>query len=320
MLLSCGPGHNKARVQGGFKHVQNAELYFYSADGQTEGIDTVIIKNGSFKADINVSEPSLYTLLLQNFTEYSLILEPGAVISIGGDAQKLAEMDISGTDDNELLSQFRQETAGKSESDCYRAASDFIRSHAESMAAVAVLRDVFGRREQPPAQYVTPLLEVLRRAQPKSRAFQFVEQSLRPRLTSIVGQPLPVFSATTLDGEHISSETFRETPLLIAFVATWTNRYNEYMRALSMLGNGTSNNLKVLLVSLDTDVERLRTRLKTDTLGFPVVCDGKAFASPVAKTLGVRYVPGNLLVGSDGRVKARDVDPANLPDEIKKLR
>ena len=320
LLTGCGPGKEKARVKGNFDHVQRAELYLYCADGTQEGIDTLRIERGKFKGDITVNEPCLYTLLLQSFTEYSIILEPGATISINGDAQKLAEMEISGTEENELLTDFRRQTLGKKESDIRRAATDFIRSHPKSLAAIAVLRDVFLRPEHTDVTVTRQLLEVLHKAQPQSRALRFVEQGLRPKLNATLNTTLPDFTATDIKGVGVNTTNFKGAPLLIAFVATWTQNYNEMARVLHVAKDKGPEGMRVLLLSLDTDIPRFKERVMRDSLSATVICDGKSFDSPLATTLGIRYVPSIMLVGSNGKIITRDIEPKRLETEILKLK
>ena len=50
-----------------------------------------------------------------------------------------------------------------------------------------------------------------------------------------------------------------------------------------------------------------------------MVCPGGAFQSPIAQRLGVRYVPGNILVNAKGRIVGRDLELPALESELKKL-
>lgn len=320
LLTACGPGKEKARVKGNFDHVQRAELYLYCADGTQEGIDTLRIERGKFKGDITVNEPCLYTLLLQSFMEYSIILEPGATINISGDAQKLAEMEINGTEENELLTDFRRQTLGKKEGDIRRAATDFIRSHPKNIAAIAVFRDVFLRPEHTDVAVARQLLEVLHKAQPQSRALRFVEQGLRPKLAATLNTTLPDFMATDIKGVSVNSADIKGSPLLMAFVATWTQNYNETIRTLHVAKEKGPEGMRVFLVSLDTDIPRFKERIERDSLYATVICDGKSFESPLATTLGIRYIPSFMLIGSNGRILARDIEPKRLETEIQKLK
>lgn len=320
LLAACGPGKGKARVEGSLDHVQRAELYLYCADGTQEGFDTLRIERGKFEGDIKVTELNLYTILLQSFTEYSIILEPGATISISGDAQKLAEMEISGTEDNKLLTEFRRQTLGKKEGDVRRIATDFIRSHPNSLAAIAVLRDVFLRPEHTDGDVARQLLDVLHKAQPKSRALRFIEQGLRPKLAATLNSTLPNFTATDINGTEVNAADIKNTPLLIAFVATWTQNYNEMIRNLHAIKNKGPEDMRILLVSLDTDIPRFKERIERDSLASNTICDGKAFESPLVTTLGIRHVPSAMLIDRNKRIIARDIEPRQLETEIKKLK
>lgn len=65
-----------------------------------------------------------------------------------------------------------------------------------------------------------------------------------------------------------------------------------------------------LIVSMDVDRQVLRDRIKSDTLTYPVICDRKAFESPLVQKLGLHYVPSCMLVGSNGKIIQRDVTKA----------
>lgn len=320
LLTACASDGNKARVKGNFKNVQRAEIYFYSADGVGIGIDTLTVERGDFKGEISVSEPSLYTLLLQNFTEYSLILEPNATITIQGDGQKLAAMTITGTEQNELLTAFRQSVIDKSEAERARIAADFIRQHPQSLAAIAVMRDVFCHQANPNKQLVKELLALLKKNQPKSRALHIVEQTLMPATAIAVGSDLPAFEATTIHGEAVKSTDFSGKPMLIAVAAIWAHNYNEQLRTLHEVKRQAPSDLKILLLSLDTDINRLQQRMQTDSLSAPVICDGKSFQSPLISLFGIRYVSTAILVDRTGRIIARDVEPKQLLSEVRKLK
>ena len=58
---------------------------------------------------------------------------------------------------------------------------------------------------------------------------------------------------------------------------------------------------------MDVDREVLRNRLKTDSVDYPIVCDRKAFESPLVQKLGLHYVPSCMLVDAEGTIVQRDV-------------
>ena len=64
----------------------------------------------------------------------------------------------------------------------------------------------------------------------------------------------------------------------------------------------------------------LLARLQTDTLQtVPTICDGRAFSSPLVSLLGVRHIPGILLLNAEGRIVARDIAPKNLEQRVSDL-
>lgn len=320
LLFACGSDKDKAHVKGSFKNVQRAQIFFYSTDGVGEGIDTMQVERGDFDGYITLREPSLYTLLLQNFTEYSLILEPGKTITIQGDAQNLAGMKISGSEENELLTSFRHSVQGKSEREQTTLAADFIRKNAEHLAALAVMRDVFAHQEHHNPALVRELLSLLKKSQSGSRALRQLEQVLNPYVALSEGEKLPNFTAQTLSGNTVSSSDYKGVPLVIVFIATWTHNYNELMRTLQEVKREGPDNLRFLLVSLDTDIDRLRNRMETDSLAAPVVCEGKAFTSTLWTALGGRYVSTAILVDRNQQIVARDVSIKDLVKDVKRLR
>ena len=59
-------------------------------------------------------------------------------------------------------------------------------------------------------------------------------------------------------------------------------------------------------MELDEDT-KMELDLKQQVLRSPSVCEERGFSSPLARTLGVRYVSGNLLVDEKGIIIKRDV-------------
>ena len=76
----------------------------------------------------------------------------------------------------------------------------------------------------------------------------------------------------------------------------------------------------MLIISLDTDRRLIDKRLQADTLlSVPTICDGRAFSSPLVSLLGVRHIPGILLLNAEGRIVARDIAPKNLEQSVSDL-
>ncbi|MBR1712818.1 MAG: AhpC/TSA family protein [Alloprevotella sp.] len=318
-LASCGPGDGKVRVEGQFKNLDNAEFYVYSEEGIHPAIDTVRIEGGKFSFDRPCTEAEVLTLLYPNFSRTYIIIEPGATVTIKANAERLEAADVSGTEANERFSAFRLKNLGQPKGDLHLAAAQFIRDNAATIDALAAFVQYFAQREKPEPGETLSLLDVLKKGQPGNKALARIDRRLRPMLQNGPGQPLQSFSAATLDGGQVTRDDFSGKPLLITFLASWQSESHAVAFQQRRLRRAFSGKLQQLTVSLDTDVEKFRQFVASDSVAAPVVCDGQAFDSPLVRQFGVRYVPGNILVGADGRVVARDLKKDQLENEIARL-
>lgn len=306
-MVACGPGKDRVRFEGDLTNITHAEFYAYSDDGAFDGVDTIRIEDGHFVYERKLSQPVLLTLLYPNFTQTYVVLEPGKTIKMKGDAAKIGEAEIIGTEQNEQLTDFREANLTKTLSDQRMAAAQFVRDHANDLSAVAVYRKYFAQPQSPDVKTALQLLDVLKKAQPKERAVAYLDNFYRPIFTNGVGQSVPDFTAETLDGQKVSMADYRGKRLVIACVGTWQSESVTFLRDLRKKLKQASSKWECLVVSLDVDREVLRNRLKSDSITFPVVCDRQAFESPLVTKLGLHYVPSCMLVSEQGKIMQRDV-------------
>lgn len=312
LLVSCGPGKDRIRLEGRLDNINDAEFYVYSEDGAFDGIDTIRISDGKFEYERKLSEPAVLTLLYPNFSQSYIIAEPGHTVQLKGDASKISEATISGTEQNELLSDFRQKHTKDVATNQRLAAAQFVRENATTLAAVAVFRMYFANKQDADATTALQLLDVLKKAQPRQRAVSYLDSFFRPIFENGVGQPLPEFTAETIDGRKVSSADYKGKNLVIACVGSWQNDSRPLLTQLRRKLKTLNADWQCLIVSLDVDREVLRSNLLTDSIAYPVICDRKAFDSPLVNKLGLHYVPSLMLVSAQGRILQRDV--TQVPD------
>lgn len=319
-LTSCGVPSDKVRISGRFEGVDRTDCYVYDTDGQTGALDTLHVKDGKFSADIPLTRPGIITLMLPNFSQVSLIAEPGKELSIKAHAERLAELEVHGTDANDELTEFRLKHAKAKSHERKLATVNFIKTNPGSLASLALFRDYFSEEPNIDKQTVAPLLEAMRKAQGKNAAFASTLRQMEQRMNAAAGTQLPQFALETLDGQVISRDTYAGHPLAIIFTATWASSNTAVLRKVRELEKKPGKEYALLIISLDTDRNKLTEALKRDSISTPVVCDGAAFRSPSVTHFGIRYVPGNLLVDSNGRIAARDVNEQKLEDQLRGLK
>lgn len=323
LLASCGPDGNHGRVKGSLAGISEADIIAFVDDTIAGGqgrADTVKIKRGSFSYDREVDRPTILTLVYPNFSTTSLVLEPGKTVKLKGDANRLSEIEVDGNDDNNLLTEFRKHTLGKRDAEVQREAATFIRTHAKTMAAVVLFRDVFATAEIIESNPTESLLAELQKAQPATPSVQQLATRLKPLLATAPGKKFPAFTATDIDGKSISSSAYDGKNVLIVFCAQWdASFYNVKRHSRELDDNVPSGKLSYLFVSFDTDKQQLISSNKYEPLPGRIIYDGKGFSSPLMRQLGMRYISGSILVGSDGKIKARDIPCAEWKDKIPNL-
>ena len=307
LFAACGPGKDRIRFEGTLTNINDAEFYIYSEDGAFDGIDTVKISDGKFVYERKMTAPAVLTLLYPNFTQTYIVVEPGNTVKMKGDASKIGEAQVSGTEQNELLSDFRIKHANDAPSTQRLAAAQFVRENIKTLAAVAVFRKYFANKQTPDANTALQLLDMLKKAQPSERAVSFLDQFYRPIFLNGEGEPLPKFSAQTLDGQTITTDTYKGKNLVIACVGTWQSDSRPLLMNLRRKLKSMNGKWQCLVVSLDVDHAVLRSSLKNDSIAFPTICDRQAFNSPLVKALGLHYVPSLMLVNAQGKIVQRDV-------------
>ncbi len=62
--------------------------------------------------------------------------------------------------------------------------------------------------------------------------------------------------------------------------------------------------LEVIGVSLDTNLETLRTFVREQGLAWVHICDGAAFESPLVRRYNVQGIPATFLIDGNGRILA----------------
>ena len=204
VLASCGRNKDQVEIKGQFEGLQQAQFYLYSEDYNFGSLDTLFLEDGKFSYKRALQQPVVLTLLFPNFSEIQIIAEPGKTIEVEGNAAHLLETKITGSEENELLSDFRISSQKLSEKEKKMAVADFIHSHPKSQAAVALYMQQFAKAEAPDAEVALELLGTLRKAQPENRMLLQIDTQQRAAETAV--QALAAESGQTV---YVSIEPFK---------------------------------------------------------------------------------------------------------------
>ena len=136
LLVSCGKHSGYFKIDGRLLHINQGELFVYSPEGVIAGLDTIQIKGGRFTYEIPCEFNGTLILVFPNYSTHAIFAEPGEAVEIKADASHLKEMEVKGTDDNELMGKFRKETAVASPPEIVKDAIKFVKEHLDSPVSV----------------------------------------------------------------------------------------------------------------------------------------------------------------------------------------
>ena len=284
--------------------MNQGELYVYSPDGGIEGLDTIKIEAGRFAYEIPCSKPATLVIIFPNYSVQPIFAESGGSVEVKADASHLKEMEVKGTDDNELMTKFRKQIANSSPPDELKYAIQFIKDHPESTVSVYLLNRYLIQTETPDYKQAANLLKILLKEQPENVTLGRLQRQISGLGTLRVGDKLPNFTAKDVNGKLINNATLANQTIIISTWAAWSYESLDFQRALNDAVK--AGKIAALGISVDANPKDVRQALKNDDITFPNVCDGKMLSTPLLKTFGLTTVPDNIVV-RNGKIIERGI-------------
>ena len=304
ILISCGTRSGHFKMEGRFLHMNQGELYVYSPDGGIDGLDTIKIEAGRFAYEIPCSKPATLVIIFPNYSVQPIFAESGGSVEVKADASHLKEMEVKGTDDNELMTKFRKQIANSSPPDELKYAIQFIKDHPESTVSVYLLNRYLIQTETPDYKQAANLLKILLKEQPGNVTLGRLQRQISGLGTLKVGDKLPNFTAKDVNGKLINNATLANQTIIISTWAVWSYESLDFQRALNDAVK--AGKIAALGISVDANPKDVRQALKNDDITFPNVCDGKMLSTPLLKTFGLTTVPDNIVV-RNGKIIERGI-------------
>ena len=318
LLSSCGVDGSHFKIEGHLLNINQSEFYVYAENGSVDGLDTIHVEGGRFAYEVPCKHPTILYLVFPNYSVVPIFAQPGKSVSIKGDASHLKEIEIKGTDDNELYTKFREQVSKTSPPEAKRAAEVFIGDHPESVVGLWLIKKYFISDALPDYQTALRLAKKMQSKQTDQADLSRMILQLNSMSHVGVGSVLPTFSAYDTKGRLVSSSDFSSGLAVICTWASWSYDSMEMLRTLKQLQRQSGGRLKVVSLSVDASRSDCDGALHADSISWSNVCDGKMFDSQPLRQLGMMGVPDNIIV-KDNRIVARNLMGMQLHDKIMAL-
>jgi len=318
LLSSCGVNGSHFKIEGHLLNINQSEFYVYAENGSVDGLDTIHVEGGRFAYEVPCKHSTILYLVFPNYSVVPIFAQPGKSVSIKGDASHLKEIEIKGTDDNELYTKFREQVSKASPPEAKRAAEVFIGDHPESVVGLWLIKKYFISDALPDYQTALRLAKKMQSKQTDQADLSRMILQLNSMSHVGVGSVLPTFSAYDTKGRLVSSSDFSSGLAVICTWASWSYDSMDMLRTLKQLQRQSGGRLKVVSLSVDASRSDCDGALHADSISWSNVCDSKMFDSQPLRQLGMMGVPDNIIV-KDNRIVARNLMGMQLHDKIMAL-
>lgn len=340
-LSACGGSSvSEVKITGEIKGLKNDTIYMYGNDELSDLRDTIYVHEGKLSHTLPLDTLIHVVLVLDNETEYPLYLEKNKKITIKGDLSQSNILDIKGVAPNEELVSFYQSIVELSDTAVANRASDFIKLHQTSLASVHLLDKYFVQQREPDIARIKELISYMDGSLQDKPYVEHLSKLLEQVEKAEVGKSALSFTLTNIKGERINRSKYRGKYLLINFWASWNDSckvankelreiYDTYYVKEEARINKKSKakpkekkeelKFDMLGISLDIDKNSWREAIKTDSLNWEQGCDFTGWRNSMVVDYNIYSIPYNLLLGTDGRILARDIKGEALKEKLNEL-
>ncbi|PRY15631.1 peroxiredoxin [Pontibacter ummariensis] len=335
-------------VQGKLNNATTGQVYLYElGEQQFVPRDTAEIgKDGTFRFEGVVEEPSLYRLTMDQQNGLMLVLDTGKIM-VEADAS-----DINGTakvegsaetqlflDLNKLVNESRQkqmaleqrfqEAVSKGNTEeaeairqeylvLQRGVRDLLAKHPSSVVSAfgtATLIDPLND-----FAFADSMATLFSKNIPNSKYTAMLVERLKPYRSTAVGQVAPDITLPTPDGGSKSLSSLRGKYVLVDFWASWCGPCRkENPNVVAMYNQYKDKGFEIFGVSLDQSKDKWLAAIEKDQLSWPHVSDLKGWESSAAQLYNVTAIPQTVLIDPEGKIIAKGLRGDDLEEKLATL-
>lgn len=279
-------------------------------------MDTIKVQDGRFAYQTYLDKETTFNLVFPNFSEQVVFGKPGKKVSIHGDVTHLKEIKIKGSEENNLMTDFRKSIDGCSPPDILKEVKFFVRNHPESFVCKYLIIKYFITVQSHDYKTAYELIKQTAAARPNDMQLKKLKTQLGNLQQASVASALPKFSVRDQNKKIVTQNFCKGKVGLIVVWASWSYEGEEMLRKTKELEDEFGDKLAIISISLDAsryNCQQSRIRCNVD---WSDIFSGKMWESPIVKQLGIGNVPDNIIIGRNGIIRERGVSNNNLRERI----
>lgn len=303
LFAACSGGNgDDAVLKGNIEGLGTDTIYVYGADGLFSRVDTIVAERGRFEKNIQVDTLLQVWLSFSDGTQYPLFVNKRDRLDIEGSANRLDRLQVSGSDDNELLTAFLADTT----STTIDRVEDFVRNNPASPAGIYLLQRFVAYSDAPDANKIDKIINLMDDRLHDWNAVKRLQEKDESILRIKAGTSAPFFRASTKSGSK-TLNSYKDKYLLMHFWASWNQDSRDANKEYRQLYGAKRKDLNILGVSLDMDKQAWQDAVQADSLEWDQTCDYKGWNNNAVVQYAVRHLPSDVLIAPDGNIIAIDL-------------
>lgn len=351
-IFSC-KNEKGVLIKGEISHLEVPYILVTCFSADTLSIDTVNVDpKGKFTYKIEIDTLTTFSLYLNNYESSTVVFaDKGQNLKVKGDALFPDLIEVSGNEINDDLTLFKSDNrellaqrgqlmlnlnhglltdtiVGESMNrhdamaklhllnhELISEAEEFIVNNPARFASLILINNFFMNSDNPQAlERVLSYLEgEIQSTQFAARLKSYSEKINR----SAEGARMPYFSLKDKEGENVYSHQFNGKYLLLSFVSTTGIESRETIDLLKEAYFKIDNDsVSFLTVYIDSDVYPIEY-VANDSIPWTVVPEKKSWGSDIVDAYNVQYIPFNILITPDGKIKLRNIPSQAVADAVR---